>query len=282
MIHHHSERPATVEAHYLIGDFAAAWRRAGLSVVHVAGTRNLPEGDVAIIHVDLSVVPESYAEVAARRYPVVLNAGIRDIRKSRVSQAIAGPGHRGGVIVKTDRNFGGAPEARSLAPWRTWVDRVALAAAGRGFAAGRYRIFPSLDAVPRRLRRHRQLVIERFVPEEADGSWFVRQTLVLAGRDVSWRLAGDSPVVRTADATSDAEVPTPPAIRAYAEAIGLDYGKIDYLEVDGEPVVIDVAKTIGGRGSAPESVRRLAGAIADLPWRGPRQSPVIGQAARSV
>lgn len=264
VIHSRRERPARMEAEYLIGDFSAAWRRAGHSVVHVAGTQSLPDGDIAIVHVDLSVVPDGYAAAALLQYPVVLNGRIRDIRKSRVSQAIAPPGFAGPVIVKTDGNYGGAPEARALPPWRRWFGRIAIRAADRGLAGGRYPIYASLSAVPRRLRGQDQLVVERFLPERAGGTFFLRQTLFLAGRDLSWRLSGNVPVLRAAEATGDEEVPTPSAIRAYAAGIGLDYGKIDYLEVDGEPVVIDVAKTIGGRGSAPDSVARLAGAIDDL------------------
>ncbi|MCC6736983.1 MAG: hypothetical protein IT534_12765 [Bauldia sp.] len=264
VIHHVSEPAERMERHYLIGDFSAAWRRAGHSVVHVAGAGDLPPGDVAIVHVDLSVVPGVYAATAARHFPVVLNGRLRDIRKRRVSAALAPAGYGGPVIVKTDRNFAGASEAQRLPAWRKRVDHLAMKVAGRDVAAGRYPVFPSLGDVPWRLRVHPQLVIERFLPERDDGAWFVRQTLFLAGRDVSWRVRGSTPVVRAAEATGDEEVPTPPAIRARAAAIGLDYGKIDYLEAGGVPVVIDVAKTIGGLGSAPESVSRLAGAVADL------------------
>lgn len=271
VIHHDREPPGRMEEHYLIGDFSAAWRRDGHSVVHVAGVRNLPAGDIGIVHVDLSVVPEVYGAVAAKHFPVVLNARIRDIRKRKVSEALVPPAYAGSVIVKTDRNFGGAPEAGHFPAWRKRLDRLAMAITTKAIRDGSYPIFPSLAAVPRRLRWHPQLVVERFLPEQADGSWFLRQALFFAGRDASWRLRGSAPVIRTAEAIGDEEIPTPPEIRARAAAIGLDYGKIDYLEVDGAPVVIDVAKTIGGYGSAPASVSRLAGAVSEL-WTSPHRA----------
>ncbi|MCW5714454.1 MAG: hypothetical protein KIT43_08095 [Bauldia sp.] len=248
---------------YLIADFIEAWRAEGHSVVHVAGTADLPDADIAILHVDLSVVPRRYADAVAR-YPLVLNGRIADIRKRRVSQALAPRGYGGPVMVKTDRNYGGRPEIARLSPWRAKVARAAMRVAGRRLVEGEYPVFPTRAAVPFRLRWHPGLVIECFLPEREGEAVFVRQAMFLGDRDVSWRLRGDGPVVRSDGSRGNEEVPTPAAVRDFRRSVGLDYGKIDYLEVQGEAVVIDVAKTVGGSGSAPETVKRLAGGLSDL------------------
>lgn len=258
VIHHEREAPANM-GRYLIADFAEAWRRDGHTVVDVAGVANLPDGDIGILHVDLSVVPPRYAAAAAR-YQLLLNGTVSDIRKRRVSQALAPRGYRGPVIVKTDRNYGGGPEIERMPRWRA---RLVLALRRAGGAAS-YPVYPSLDAVPLWYRWQRGLVVERFLPEREEAAYCVRQTMFLGARAVSWRLCGEQPVVRTGTSTVDEEVPTPVTIDAFRRALGLDYGKIDYLEAEGQAVVIDVGKTIGIRGSAPETVLRLAGGLADL------------------
>jgi hypothetical protein len=45
-------------------------------------------------------------------------------------------------------------------------------------------------------------------------------------------------------------MPVPPAIAEYRKRVGLDYGKIDYVEREGRQYVLDVNKTIGGAGEA--------------------------------
>lgn len=262
VVHHERDTPANVEE-YLIADFAEVWRRDGHSVVHVAGARHLPEGDIAILHVDLSVVPRRYA-AALSRFPLVLNADMRDIRKRRVSQAIAPRGYDGAVIVKTNRNHGGRPDIDRLRPWRARLARAVMRLAGPDLPRGDYPVFATSAAVPLWLRWHPGVVVERYLPERAGDVYFARQSLFLGRREISWRLCGDQPVVRAARLIYEEEIATPAAIRDFRNAIGLDYGSVDYLVADGAVVVIDVGKTVGGRGTAPETVRRLAGGLAEL------------------
>jgi len=261
VIHHEREAPANM-GRYLIADFAEAWRRDGHVVVNVAGVGDLPDGDVGILHVDLSVMPPRYAAAAAR-YPLLLNGTVSDIRKRRVSQALAPRGYLGPVIVKTDRNYGGRPEIERMPRWRARLAR-ALRRVGGAARAPEYPVYRSIDDVPRWYRWQRGRVVERFLPEREGAAYCVRQTMFLGARAVSWRLCGEEPVVRTGASTIDEEVPTPATVDAFRRAIGLDYGKVDYLEAEGRAVVIDVGKTIGIRGSAPETVQRLAGGLADL------------------
>jgi hypothetical protein len=239
---------------YLIGDFSRAFQAAGHQVVHLRGPYRRGEADVALLHVDLSVVPSEYLALAAH-YPVLLNGGIPDIRKRTVSQARLLPtdAYDGPVIVKTDLNHGGVPE------------RLLHAPPGREprFVRGAidYPIFPSLEAVPAAFRHNPALVIERFLPEREGASYCLRQAFFLGDRHLSWRVRSDQPIIRGDNIKEDAEIPTPPALLHYRMEIGLDYGKIDFVEHGGRIVVLDVNKTIGGAGTAPETVARLAPGI---------------------
>jgi hypothetical protein len=261
VIHHETCRPARIGS-YLVADFCCAWESSGHEVVHLHGSSRFVPADVALIHVDLSVVPPRYFELG-RRYPVALNLRINDIRKRRVSQAALRPGdsYDGPVIVKTDLNHGGFPERAARPLLQSCAHRVrALLHRGRPAVGSSYPVFQSLADVPAILRRDRRLVIERFLPEREGSSYFVRQTFFLGDRSVSWRLRGEVPVLRAS--IDDVEIPTPPSISAFRREAGLDYGKIDYVEHQGREVVIDVNKTIGGRGTAPATVERLAAGIA--------------------
>ena len=98
-------------AGYLIHHLAQVWREDGLEVVYLYGIERFVPADLVLVHVDLTVVPESYLEFAAR-YPIVLNGRVQDIRKTVTSRYLVQPGDDwdGPVIVKSDLNCGGAAE----------------------------------------------------------------------------------------------------------------------------------------------------------------------------
>ena len=60
-----------------------------------------PAGDVALMHHDLTVIPESYRALADR-FPRVVNAATWDIRKSRYSGCLVARGDSwpGRVLIK--------------------------------------------------------------------------------------------------------------------------------------------------------------------------------------
>ena len=97
------ERAVFYAVHYL----AEIWRSEGLDVVYLHGVDEFVPADVAIVHVDLSVVPDEYLDFA-RRYPVAVNGQLKDIRKSthstlRVTKA---SDYGGAVHVTSQRGVG--------------------------------------------------------------------------------------------------------------------------------------------------------------------------------
>ena len=100
------------QTRYLVELMIPRWESMGFKVVVVTEDTFVP-ADVALLHVDLSVVPDSYRRLA-ERYPLVLNGSVLDIRKRRFSQQLLDhqTPYSGKVIVKTDWNVNGWREFR--------------------------------------------------------------------------------------------------------------------------------------------------------------------------
>jgi len=258
IIHHAAEKAARI-GHFLVADLCRAFEAAGHEIVYVSGPGSFRPADAALLHVDLSVVPQFYVALG-RRYPLLLNGRITDIRKRRVSQAVLKPGeaYDGPVVVKSDLNHGGRPEWRLR---RLLTGRLQPGSAETPPPSKFYRVFDSPGAVPAELRARRDLVVERFLPEKEGAYFFARQTFFFGDHHASWRVRGRDPILRAGTVIDDAVIATPPTVRDYARKIGLDYGKIDYVEHDGQAVVFDVNKTVGGVGRAPRTTAWLARAI---------------------
>ena len=71
---------------YLLGGILKEVEQAGIEVEVTHGHRSLVQADLAILHVDATVVDPEYTALA-RRYPRTINLGIRNIGKSLISGA---------------------------------------------------------------------------------------------------------------------------------------------------------------------------------------------------
>lgn len=252
---------------YLVHHLAQFWREDGHEVTYLFGTRRFVPADIALVHVNLSVVPDAYLEFAAR-YPIVLNGRIRDIRKSTISANLVRPGDGwdGPVIVKSDLNYAGAPERylRQTPMERQWRVLRALRRAvdrARGehspFAESRdYRVFDRTADVPAQWFSDRNVVVERFRPEIEDGFYHVRIYMFLGDRWSCTRVGTRNPVVK-ADRDARTESVEPAAeIVAWRRKLGLDYGKLDYVMNGGDVVLLDVNKTTGASQYMDDEKRR--------------------------
>lgn len=240
---------------------ARRWHRDGIEVRHLYGTDGLAPADVAILHVDLSVVPDRYAAFA-RRYPRTVNAGVLDIRKRRFSTlALSEPGsYRGEVIVKTDLNAGGEPE-RAVGLTRRALARLARAAGvwprPRAGTPPVYKVYRSPEAVPRRYFRGSDYVVERFLPERRGELFCHRRYYFLGEAEVNQVWVGTERVCSGDVDGEPEEVPIRPELRRFRRSFGIDFGKIDYLYgPSGDVIILDVNKTPWGETLYPE----------DLPW----------------
>jgi len=236
---------------YTLDHIADFWRRDGIKVTVLSGVDRFVEADLAILHVDLTVVPGEYARFA-RRYPVALNLGATDISKRRISTHLVRPGdgYDGPVIVKTDRNHGGQQEAWLASRGRRarrWVnalrDRLPWTCRAR-LASAEYPVFDSVRQVPGMVWHNRSLVVERFLPER-DGEWYcLRMWTVLGDRETNTRCYSRQPIVKSANIDHREPVDeVPDELRDMRRELSLDYAKFDYALVDGRAVLYDVNPT---------------------------------------
>jgi hypothetical protein len=259
---HHHRAPRRHQENYLLSFVAERWRRRhAIDVRHVYGVSYDTPADLAILHVDLSVVPTAYADLA-RRYPVALNAGVTDIRKRAVSALLlADPADFDGpVIVKTDLNAGGAPERKvgeyTMPPvfrkLRRQLRKASLRLGRASHAeqiAARYRVYPTAAEVPDAIYSDPALVVEKFVPERCGRFYCQRRYYFLGDAEVNQLWLGTAPICfNDIDGVEHVEeAPVPPDIRAFRRRFGIDFGKIDYvLGEKGEAIVLDVNKTPSG------------------------------------
>ena len=231
---------------FAIDLLARLWEQDGHRVTRVYGTRRFIPGDVVIVHVDLSVVPDAYMEFAMR-YPVAINGQLRDVRKSVISRQLVGPrdGYDGPVIVKTDRNYGGIPEKVRQHPGLFDKALRAIDRKLRGIR-GMYRVYEHPRLVPSELFRDPDYVVERFLPElDQVGNYCLRTHIFLCKRSTSLLLRAREPVVSAANACSVEMVEEHPDIAQLQQQLHIEYGKLDYVVHDGRLTLLDVNKTVG-------------------------------------
>ena len=235
---------------YVIDSFASFWREDGHDVFYLFGPDRFVPGDLVIVHVDLTVVPEAYFDLA-RRYPIVINGSIKDVRKSTFSRLRVRRGDtvEGRVIVKSELNFAGIPERMFGVP------HVAPTAI-RLRAPPDYRIYESIEAVPQAIWDDPALIVERFLPTMEDGA-YVTWALNFLGDQVSCgKLVGKHPIVGGGTQIRIDRVAPHPEMVALRAELGIDFGKLDYVVHDGAPILLDVNKTVGA-GHIPLTPERM-------------------------
>ncbi|HNJ40572.1 MAG TPA: hypothetical protein PKZ53_08790, partial [Acidobacteriota bacterium] len=234
---------------YTIDLLAEFWKQDGLEVTEIYGVDTFTPADVLIVHVDLSVVPNKYLEFA-RQYPVALNAGLADVRKSSYSRYLvtAGDGYQGPVIVKSNLNFAGVPERllsqsgipRQVVRLRKWLGHHGLLPDVSPFQAPMdYPIFPSLQDVPRKFRDNPQVIIEQFLPQIEDGLYHVFNFHFLGDRLTCARLSSPQPIVNGKTQIHSESVEPHPQIIELRQKMNFDYGKFDYVVRDGQVIFPD-------------------------------------------
>lgn len=268
VIFHENERETTQK--YVITKLVDFWKQEGIDVTFSFGTKKVVPADLAILHVNLSVVPEEYLEYA-RQYPFTLNGTISDIRKSSFSTHIIhmGDKYAGKVMVKSDLNHAGLPE-RNL----TWpvssilLRRFRKRLYGLGISASKkspfidlpkdYLILDSPEAVPPEWYERKDIVIEQFLPEIDQDRYCIRNYTFLGDRHTCFRRYGTHPVVNGSSATGMDIITVHPAIVALRTKMKFAYGKFDYVMQGENPVLLDINKTPGISPGAQvsDSIRR--------------------------
>jgi hypothetical protein len=250
---------------YFVRLMIPRWEAVGFRVEVVTELGPFVPADVALMHVDLSVVPHACTRLA-ERYPLVLNGRVTDIRKRMFSELLLGrdEDYAGSVIVKTDWNCGGWRELRrgvlesrfapllrhlrleefvcrkfeQLDARRPWPSR-------RRFPYGHYPIYAHRDLVPAGVWENPNLLVERFVAERQGDRFCCRHWLFFGPQEVHRRALSRDPIVKADAELESIEDPVPEELRAIRKRLGFDYGKFDYGFVDGRAILYDVNRTPG-------------------------------------
>ena len=250
---------------FLLRDLAGAWLDAGHELSLVEGLGQWPEADLAIMHVDLSVVPVAYRE-AAKRYPVVVNGAAVDVRKRLVSRNLVSRHDewKGPVIVKTDLNYSGIPEKRAAERFRADGTPSDLPPGPIVSTTRPYAVLPSTSEVPAEIWNNPGFVVERFLPEQDARGYWLRAWVFFGDRERCTRYRGTHPVVKSATIVDREPAPVPEELRAERRRLGFDYGKFDFVVRDGRAILLDANRTPSAPPPNPDiaaSNAHLAGGI---------------------
>jgi hypothetical protein len=230
---------------YLFFDIAAELGRRGHEIVLRKGLDGPVEtADAAILHVDLTVTPAAYLEFA-RNFRLCMNGAVADISKTAVSGAALREGENwtGPVVAKSNLNcraFGEVQKNR--------------AAHRRGEAEPypgvrkykKYVVYDTLGAVPDKIRRDGNIIVEKFRGElAAKGEYATRFWTFCGPEERCTRWISREPIVKGKSVIRNEPSPVPDELRRIRAELGVDYGKFDFVMTPDGPIVFDVNKTLG-------------------------------------
>lgn len=251
---HDRDNMQTLE-YSIIKFFAKYWEEDDHEVIFLFGIEKFVPADLVFVHVDLSIVPDSYLEFA-QQYPIAINGKVKDIRKSVYSSGVLKPDDEwdGPVIVKSDKNCAGTPElirggliGRVKKKLLKTINNKYLDTLTPGIlTAMDYQVYDHLNLVPKTYFYHPGLVIEKFIPEMDGNQFAVRMTSFLGDRNSTIHLKGKHPILKgdTAETVIHSTEYHPDVLK-WRKNLNFDYGKFDYVVADGKAILIDANKTVG-------------------------------------
>lgn len=257
----------SLEGHYALAAFVKIWREKGLRVS--VGRSFSPDADLCILHHDRTRLNPAVLP-AAPAGSRVLNGEILDISKRSYSTLAisAGDAWQGPVIVKTNLNHFGIPErlnARSdlIEKLLNRLARVSWRAARR-LPNRSYPVLESIADVPRWVWESSDYIVEKFMPERTDdGLYAVRGWIFFGDKGYAYRMFATDPLVKASALVRHEVFDAPPhELVRFRERMRFDFGKFDYVEHAGAPILLDANKTptYVGEGETPR-VRMLADGI---------------------
>lgn len=227
---------------YLLFDVLREFQKLGHSWRVSAGP-NPVKGDVALLHVDSTIVDEKYLALRSH-YARTINFGTGDISKHKVSSLRLMKGDRcpGPVIVKANLNAQGAMEEKH--------NRRALRA-GRppphpdARTTGPYRILERVEDVDEHDWSDPDLIVERFLPESDEGGYVIRTWVFMGSRERCTRQVAADRIVKAGAVIRHEPAEVPMELRAERQRLNFDFGKFDFVIHDGKPILLDANRTPG-------------------------------------
>lgn len=227
------------------------------------------------MHVNLTKVAAHHIPATPDQHPL-LNRHVLDISKSSFSTLRLQPesAWKGPVIVKSDLNYFGNPEKTRHREGRLEQVQRLLARKSWKLAhrlpSNDYPVLADINKVPGWVWRRQDLIVERFLPERIGDSYSIRGWLFFGERGYAYRLYSRSPVVKAGNITHfDILDDVPEELHSFRRQHGFDFGKFDYVEVEGRAVLLDLNKTptTVAKSDSPR-LRDLAEGLYDFPGMG--------------
>lgn len=261
-----TDGPVQLDPHYLLFRLADIWQELG-HVVSV-GPAGQIDADLAIMHVDLTCVPQGCLPSNPSGCPL-LNGRILDISKTRISQQrlFEGDAYSGAVIVKSDLNAFGINESRvyERKGWPRLRRRLRKIVSWRwagSLPKNEYPVLDDLSQVPRWVWRRPDLIVERFISEREGADYVLRCWLFFGEAEYSVKMFSRHPVVKAGNIHRHEYLhDVPDSLREARRVLGFDFGKFDYVMVEGVAVLFDVNKTpsVSGAARTPNLLRLATG-----------------------
>ena len=287
LVHEHDRRAQRFP--YIAWLLQREWESYGIEVELLRGTGKVVDADILFPQIDLSVVPDAYLRYF-ENYPKVVNRNVTDIRKSSFSSLRVEPGDGwdGPVILKSNLNYGGFPEVRLGSVFgriRLLASKIIapIRRVSSGEETGKstnlrfedpinphdYPVFDRASDVPEEVYRHPNLIVDRFLQEPSGQGYILRSYNFLGNRGFTRRRVSSDPIVKASNSRLIDSPPLPRELVEFRNQLGFDYGKIDYLEHDGQPVPLDINTTPtiakgSDQGSLLRDLRELARGIEDI------------------
>jgi len=228
---------------------------------------NAHEGEVALLHVDASLVSEDYLALASN-FEATINFAAKDITKKRISTLrLSLEEHddwTGPVMIKTDLNFSGIPEKRAAECFRRDRKPADLPPGPIVSTTRPYPVLGSANEVPDDVWDNPGFVVERFLPEQDEHGYWVRAWVFFGDRERCTRYRGTHPIVKSETIVAREPAPVPDELRAERARLGFDYGKFDFVVRDGRAILFDANRTPSAPPPSPEidaSNAHLAGGL---------------------
>lgn len=237
---------------YLLRFLSDCWREQGNKVSIINGVAQPVWGDVLLLHVNMTIIPDDYLRFI-EHYPVVINRSTRDISKRSFSQQVLQQGdtYTGAVIVKTDANCGGFADVKVGGSSRLRNRAIKLFAKIQPWHKRRllnskdYPVFDSLEQVPAGVWRNPDLVVEKFLPEcDTAGNYNLRVWYFCGSREFVEFDTSTHPTVKGKKIFRRVqEHYVPDDLRIFRQQLGFDFGKFDFAIVAGKTVLYDINRT---------------------------------------
>ena len=232
---------------YMIAKLVWHWQQVGYKVTH--GPINSIEADLAILHINQTRIAQEMVPDNPQNRPF-LNGNVLDISKSSFSTLRLFPDDSwdGSVIIKSDLNCFGKPEWRTSK--RGFLERSRHRLAEKSWRLARrlppkrYPVLKNLKVVPGWVWKNPEIIVERFMPEREQKFYCLRGWVFFGMRGYTYKLYSTDPMVKTGTMVKYEFLDEPPAeLVDFRMKNGFDFGKFDYVEVAGKPILLDINKT---------------------------------------